>query len=138
MAANVLSGFVLMAYLHRASRNEGPFWLAALKGHPLLARGLITGLVGAVAVAVWFFVLDVVTGHPLRTPAALGSALLLGASNVVRSHSTSGLWRLTPSCTSPRLPLPASCSWRLRSRSSALPPCCCSWPWRGSCWRRLW
>src|SRR5881409_22137 len=61
MAANVLSGFVLMAYLHRASRNEGPFWLAAVKRHPLLARGLITGLVGAAAVAVWFFVLDAVT-----------------------------------------------------------------------------
>src|SRR6266699_327685 len=52
MAANVLSGFVLMAYLHHASRLEGPFGFG------------------------------VVTGHPLRTPAALGSALLLGASNV--------------------------------------------------------
>ena len=91
MAANVLSGFVLMAYLHRASRNEGPFWLAALKGHPLLARGLITGLVGAAAVAVWFFGLDVVTGHPLRTPAALGSALLFGASNVAEIQLNLGV-----------------------------------------------
>ncbi len=82
MAANVLSGFVFMAYLHRASRLEGPFGFGAVTGHPLLARGLTTGLVGAATVAVWFFVLDVVTGHPLRTPAALGSALLLGASNV--------------------------------------------------------
>jgi hypothetical protein len=82
MAANVLSGLVLMTYLHRASREVGRFGLAGVKDHPLLARGLITGLVGAAAVAVWFFALDVVTGHPLRTPAALGSALLLGASNV--------------------------------------------------------
>lgn len=82
IAANVLSGFVLMAYLHRAGREERPFGFAALKAQPLLARGLVTGLIGAAAVAVWFFILDVAAGHPLRTPAALGSALLLGASNV--------------------------------------------------------
>jgi len=82
VAANVLSGFVLMGYLHRAARDQHPFGLAALKGHPLLTQGLVTGLVGAGVVALWFFALDVAAGHPLRTPAALGAALLLGASNV--------------------------------------------------------
>jgi len=82
IGANILSGFVLMAYLHRAAREDLPFGLAALKGHPLLTRGLVTGLIGAITVMVWFLVLDVATGHPLRTPAALGSALLFGASNV--------------------------------------------------------
>src|SRR3989441_7725341 len=80
--ANVLSGCVLMWYLHRAQPDEGALGLAALKGHPLLARGLVTGLIGAGVVAVWFFLLDVAAGHPLRTPAALGAALLFGASNV--------------------------------------------------------
>ena len=46
----------------------------------LLTRGLITGLFGAAAVALWFFFLDFSDGHPFRSPAALGSALLLGAS----------------------------------------------------------
>lgn len=46
----------------------------------LLTRGLITGLFGAAAVALWFFFLDFSDGHPFRTPAALGSALLFGAS----------------------------------------------------------
>jgi len=82
IAANVLSGFVLMTYLHRAQRDEHPLGVAALRGHPLLARGLVTGLIGAGSVALWFFLLDVAAGHPLRTPAALGSALLFGASNV--------------------------------------------------------
>jgi hypothetical protein len=82
VAANVLSGFVLMAYLHRAQRDEHPFGLAALRAHPLLARGLVTGLIGAGVVAAWFLVLDVAAARPLRTPAALGSALLFGASNV--------------------------------------------------------
>lgn len=80
--ANVLSGIVLMAYLHRATRDERAFGLAALRGHPLMARGVVAGLIGAAAVAAWFFVVDAAAGDPLRTPGALGSALLLGASNV--------------------------------------------------------
>jgi len=81
IGANLVSGIVLMAYLHRASRAELPFGLASVKQHPLLNRGLMTGLVGAAAVAVWFFFLDVSAGAPFTTPVALGSALLFGASN---------------------------------------------------------
>jgi hypothetical protein len=91
VAANVLSGFVLMAYLHRVQRTESPFGPAALRGHPLLAQGLVTGLIGAGVVALWFFVLDVAAGHPLRTPAALGAALLFGASNVQALRPSLGL-----------------------------------------------
>jgi hypothetical protein len=54
-------------------------------------RGLITGLVGAVAVAAWFFVLDLTAGAPLRTPAALGSALLLGAAGPAEVTVSLGL-----------------------------------------------
>lgn len=91
LAANVVSGFVLMAYLHRATRDEHPFGLTALKGYPLFARGLVTGVIGAGVVALWFFVLDVAAGQPLRTPAALGSALLVGASNVEASRMSLGI-----------------------------------------------
>jgi hypothetical protein len=81
IGANLVSGIVLMAYLHRASRAELPFGLASLKHHPVLRRGLMTGLIGAAVVAVWFFFLDVMAGAPFTTPAALGSAILFGASN---------------------------------------------------------
>src|SRR5436190_1199130 len=91
VTANVLSGFVLMGYLHRAARDQHPFGLSALRGHPLLTQGVITGLVGAGVVALWFFALDVAAGHPLRTPAALGAALLFGASNVAAIDITFGL-----------------------------------------------
>src|SRR6059036_1113821 len=91
VTANVLSGFVLMGYLHRAARDQHPFGLSALRGHPLLTQDLITGLVGAGVVALWFFALDVAAGHPLRTPAALGAALLFGASNVAAIDMTFGL-----------------------------------------------
>jgi len=91
VAANVLSGFVLMAYLHRAARDQHPLGLAALKGHRLLAQGLVTGLIGAGTVALWFFALDVAAGQPLRTPAALGAALLFGASNVAAVQVNVGI-----------------------------------------------
>jgi hypothetical protein len=80
IAANLVSGIALMAYLHRASRAELPLGLASLKQHPLLSRGLMTGLVGAAVVAVWFLLLDVAAGHAFRTPTALGSALLVGSN----------------------------------------------------------
>lgn len=79
LAANVAGGMTLMTYLHRTSVDARPFGLAVLRGHPLLTEGMVTGLYGAAAVAAWFFVLDLVAGHPLRTPAALGAALFLGA-----------------------------------------------------------
>src|SRR5881628_3889653 len=88
---HVVTANVLMGYLHRAARDQHPFGLSALRGHPLLTQGLITGLVGAGVVALWFFALDVAAGHPLRTPAALGAALLFGASNVAAIDMTFGL-----------------------------------------------
>jgi len=91
VAANVLSGFALMAYLRRAVRDQPPLGLAALRRHPILAQGLVTGLIGAGIVALWFLILDVAAGHALRTPAALGSALLFGASNVEQLQPTFGI-----------------------------------------------
>src|SRR5216683_1849910 len=78
--ANIASGLILMSYLHRAERDPRPFGLGILQQRPVVMRGLVTGLIGAVAVAVWFFVRDLAAGVPLHTPAALGSALLLGAA----------------------------------------------------------
>lgn len=47
----------------------------------LLARGAMTGLVGAAVVAAWFFILDMIAGRPFFTPAALGSAFFLNAQS---------------------------------------------------------
>jgi len=81
IGANLASGLALMAYLHWASRTKFPLGWASLKDHPLLSRGLMTGLVGAAVLAMWFFFLDVMAGAPFTTPVALGSAILFGASN---------------------------------------------------------
>jgi len=80
MGANIAAGLVLMTYLHYAERDPRPLGLATLRDHPLLARGAINGLVGAAVVAIWFFVLDLISGNPFRTPAALGAAVLMRAA----------------------------------------------------------
>ena len=46
--------------------------------HHLLSEGVLTGLVGAGAVAAWFLLVDLLGGRPLHTPALLG-AVLTGA-----------------------------------------------------------
>lgn len=81
VGANLLAGLVLMTYLHRASESESPLGLGVLRGRPVLTDGLVTGVLGAAAVALWFFLLDIAAGEPFRTPAALGSALFLGAGS---------------------------------------------------------
>jgi len=81
LGANLLGGVVLMAYLHRATRSATDFGPEVLRHHRLLSEGLITGLYGAVAVAVGFLVFDALTRQAFYTPAALGSFLFLGASS---------------------------------------------------------
>ena len=44
--------------------------------HTILREGIIAGVLGATAVALWFLVIDTVYAHPLATPAALGRGLL--------------------------------------------------------------
>ena len=43
------------------------------------AEGIRAGLVGAATIALWFFLLDLIAGHPLYTPNVLGTALLRGS-----------------------------------------------------------
>ncbi len=42
------------------------------------AEGVLVGLAGAAAIALWFFVIDVLQGRPLYTPTVLGTALFRG------------------------------------------------------------
>jgi FtsH-binding integral membrane protein len=46
-----------------------------MNGGTLVREGIITGLLGAAGVAVWFLVIDTLAGHPLFTPDALGRML---------------------------------------------------------------
>lgn len=79
--ANLAAGMAFMLYLNRAAWREHPVGLGVLRDYPEFRRGLAAGLLGAAAVAGWFFLLDLLAGRPFFTPAALGSALFLGAAS---------------------------------------------------------
>jgi hypothetical protein len=46
----------------------------------ILMDGLFTGMLGALVVALWFLILDLISGRPLYTPALLGTMLLHGGT----------------------------------------------------------
>ena len=48
----------------------------------LYQEGMIAGVLGAVAVALWFLVLDSLSGRPLWTPTVLGTALFRGGAGL--------------------------------------------------------
>jgi hypothetical protein len=81
LGANLAGGMVLMTVLHAFSRAPSRLGPALLYDNDLIARGLVTGVLGAGAVALWFLVIDIATASPFFTPAALGSVVFLGAAS---------------------------------------------------------
>jgi hypothetical protein len=47
-----------------------------MRQHRILREGILAGFTGATAVAIWFFVVDLIAGQPLFTPSVLGEALM--------------------------------------------------------------
>jgi hypothetical protein len=58
--------------------------------HDLFREGLITGVVGAAAVAGWFLLTDLIQGRPLSTPSILGQVILYGNTAPVVSPAQWG------------------------------------------------
>lgn len=50
----------------------------------ILREGLMAGLIGAGTVALWFLLIDVLSGRPFFTPAMLGGAVFWGESDPSR------------------------------------------------------
>ena len=46
--------------------------------HSIVGEGTDVGIIGGLAVAVWFLILDAFAGHPFQTPSLLGQVVLLG------------------------------------------------------------
>jgi hypothetical protein len=57
----------------------------------ILLEGVLVGLAGAAAVAIWFFLYDLVAGTPFRTPALLGAVLFNGLRDGALLTITPGL-----------------------------------------------
>lgn len=52
----------------------------AERSHSIGAEGTDVGIIGGLAVAAWFLVLDSIAGRPLLTPSLLGQVVLMGDS----------------------------------------------------------
>lgn len=77
LAANGLAAGGMLLYFFLGQRALGrallgPLWTRVVR------EGMVGGLLGAVAVALWFLAYDAAAGAPLRTPALLGAALFHG------------------------------------------------------------
>jgi hypothetical protein len=57
----------------------------AERSHSIPSEGTDVGIIGGLAVALWFLVLDTIAGHPLLTPSLLGQVVLMGDSTPERS-----------------------------------------------------
>ena len=57
--------------------------------HGLIREGITTGTLGALAVALWFLIVDMVRGQPLHTPALLG-AVVSGAADPMLAADAPG------------------------------------------------
>lgn len=92
LLGNVLAGVAIVGYLHWRSEEPGVLGVwNQIAASRVLHEGIVAGLLGAAAVAVWFLIVDSVAGRPLFTPAALGSAIFFGteaAGHVEVSAST--------------------------------------------------
>ena len=80
LAGNVLAGIGLFGTLRLMDRDRNVSWSELMAEHTVLREGVAVGLIGAVAVAVWFLLIDAVAGRLLFTPAALGSIVFTGAT----------------------------------------------------------
>ena len=58
-------------------------------------EGIMAGFIGAIILAAWFFVLDTVSGQPLYTPSALGTALFRPEKALAAPSDVAISWEMT-------------------------------------------
>ena len=82
--------FVLLMVLAALRRPDTvrSIWREARHApHPVFREGVLAGIIGATAIAVWFFIVDLVTGQPLLTPTTLGRAVFSVLGTVPEAES---------------------------------------------------
>lgn len=72
---------LVLAALRRPDAVRGIWREARHAPHPVFREGVIAGIIGATAIAAWFFIVDLIAGQALFTPSTLGRAVfsVLGA-----------------------------------------------------------
>ena len=78
------------------AQTESHAWYATTK---LFREGMLAGCVGGATMALWFFILDTLAGHPFHTPSVLGTSLFQGsdgfATPMPHTVSIPITWRLS-------------------------------------------
>jgi hypothetical protein len=87
--ANLLASAGMLAYFFLGHRALGRTVLVSLDR--VIREGVVAGLIGAAAVAVWFLLFDTAKGRPFETPALLGAAVFQGVRTVQELQITGGL-----------------------------------------------
>lgn len=82
---------LLVAWRRDPAKVRAAYDAAVHTPRPLLREGVIAGVIGALAIAIWFFFVDLVNGRPLFTPATLGRAMLSIFGPVPAGQSTAVL-----------------------------------------------
>ena len=82
LTGNLIAGVTMVGYLHMMGATPVVHWWPLMRRHHILMEGIVSGLIGAAVVAIWFLVFDTVSGQPFFTPSALGSALFLGVTDI--------------------------------------------------------
>ncbi len=59
----------------------------ARQGHRIYEEGMISGVIGAATIALWFFIVDSLQGQLLFTPSVLGYSLLKGEAGLTSFQS---------------------------------------------------
>lgn len=79
----IVIGVLLLFVVAQRSTDaiRGVYHTTFQQPNPILREGVVSGVIGATCIAVWFFFVDLIAGHPLFTPATLGRSLfrVLGA-----------------------------------------------------------
>src|SRR5213593_622076 len=74
LIGNLLASLAMLWYFFRAHRVLSRTLIGSWGS--VFREGVVAGLLGAAAVALWFLAIDWIQGEPLRTPKLLGTALL--------------------------------------------------------------
>jgi len=67
---------LIVAWRRNPSAVRAGYDVAVHTPRPLVREGVIAGVIGASAIAIWFFFVDLIAGHVFFTPATLGRGLL--------------------------------------------------------------
>ena len=82
LAGNLIAGVCMLGTLHLLGATQPVTWMESFSANRVVREGVVAGLIGAVIVAGWFLIFDLMRGQPFFTPAALGSTLFLGANSL--------------------------------------------------------